>query len=88
MLPRKLNQKEFGKKQRDLILFLGSFSLFLGIFGQVLGLYQATGVIQQAGEISPTLIWGGFRVSLIAPIMGFIVLLISSIFWFILKPKN
>ena len=82
----KLKQGDFKKKHLDLIMFLGGFSLIHGIFGQVLGFYQAAGAIQQAGEISPALIWGGFKVSLIAPIMGFVVLLISGIMWFILKP--
>lgn len=87
-LSLRLSGKEIVRKRLDLILFLGSFSLIFGIFGQVLGFYQAAGAIQEAKEISPLIIWGGFRVSLIAPIMGFIVLLISSIFWFILKPRK
>ena len=85
LLTLKLKKAEINKKYLDLILFLGSFALIFGIFGQVLGLYSAAGAIQQAGEISPSLIWGGFKVSLIAPIMGFMVLLVSSIMWFILR---
>ncbi len=86
LLTLKLKNSEINKKHLDLLLFLGSFALVFGIFGQILGFYQAAGAIQKAGEISPSLIWGGFRVSLIAPIMGFVVLLVSAIFWFILKP--
>ena len=88
LLTLKQRGTELNRKRLDLILFLGSFSLIYGIFGQVLGFYQAAGVIQEVGEISPSLIWGGIRVSLIAPIMGFVVLLLSGLFWFILKPRK
>ena len=86
LLNYKLKKAEINRKHLDLIIFLGSFALIYGIFGQILGLYSAAEVIQQAGEISPSLIWGGFKVSLIAPIMGFTVMLISGIMWFILRP--
>ncbi len=84
----KIKKEEIVKKRIDLILFLGSFAFIYGIFGQVLGLYQAAGAIQQAPDISPTLIWAGVRVSMIAPIMGFCVLLISSVLWFVLKSSK
>jgi len=85
-LSKKMRNMGLDKKYVELIIFLGGFSFIFGIFGQVLGFYQAAGAIQQAGEISPTLIWGGFKVSLIAPIMGFMIFLISGILWFILRP--
>lgn len=84
----KMSGKEQKRKAVDAILFLGSFSFIYGLLGQILGLYQAAGAIQQAGEIAPALIWGGVRVSLIAPLMGFMVLLISSVFWFVAKPSQ
>lgn len=87
-LIKKSQGHELVRKHLDLILFLGSFSLIFGVFGQVLGFYQAAGVIQEAPEISPSLLWAGVRVSLIAPLMGFSVLLISSVFWMILKPRK
>jgi len=86
LLNLKTRKTDFNKKHLDLIMFLGGFALIYGIFGQVMAFYQAAGSIQQAGEISPSLMWGGFKVSLIAPIMGLIVLFISGIMWFILRP--
>jgi uncharacterized membrane protein YjfL (UPF0719 family) len=88
LVMEKANKKDAQRKRIDLILFLGSFAFIMGIFGQVLGFYQAASAIQEASEIAPSLIWGGVKVSLIAPIMGFVVLLCSSIFWFILKPAK
>jgi hypothetical protein len=86
VMRRKLKGSEINLKSVDVIIFAGSFALIYGMFGQVLGFYQAAGAIQQAQEISPSIIWGGFRVSLIAPIMGFVVLFISGIMWFVVKP--
>lgn len=86
VLSKKLKGSEINIKTVDVIIFAGSFALIYGMFGQVLGFYQAAGAIQKAQEIAPSLIWGGFKVSLIAPIMGFVVLLISWIMWFIARP--
>ncbi len=72
-------------KQNSLILFIGSFAFLIGILGQVLGLYQALVCIQTAGDISPALIAGGLSVSLIAPIYGFILFIISGIIWYIFR---
>lgn len=79
---RKLNAKPVKPFVRDSILFLGFLSLAWGILGQVLGMFQAAGAIVQAGEIAPSLIWAGFRVSLIAPVMGLVVLIVSAVGWF------
>lgn len=84
-ISNKLSHKKLNYKMVDLILFLGSFSLAYGLFIQVLGMYSAAEVIQQAGDISPSLIWGGIRHSLMVILMGLVVLLFSSIFWFILR---
>ena len=87
-LIRKQRGSEINLKMVDIIIFAGSFALIYGMFGQVLGFYQAAGAIQQAKEIAPSIIWGGFKVSLIAPIMGFVVLIISSVMWFIVRPSK
>lgn len=57
----------------------GSTAFILGILGQVIGLYQAMSAIQQAGDVSPALLAGGFQVSMIAPIYGMILFVISLI---------
>lgn len=69
------------------ILYLGSFSAVWGILGQGLGIYQALYAIQMAGDISPALILGGIKISMIAPIYGVSILLLSSIIWLGLKIK-
>ncbi len=72
-------------KTNSLIIFLGSFTFLFGLLGQILGIYNALQAVQQAGDISPALIAGGLRVSLLAPLYGFFLFLISFITWFIFK---
>lgn len=72
-------------KRNSTILFIGSFALLFGMFGQLLGLYQALDAIERAGDISPFLIAGGLKISLLTVIYGFSLLLFSSLIWFIIK---
>lgn len=76
--------KDFKKlsKQNSLIIFIGSFAFLFGLLGQIIGLYEALQAIQAAGDISPALMAGGLRVSLLAPLYGFVLFLISGIIWF------
>lgn len=60
---------------------VGLFALVVGIFGQLLGLYQAFSVIEQAGSISPALLAGGLKVSMITTLYGFIIFLLSYLIW-------
>jgi len=69
------------------IIYLGVFALVWGFLGQGIGIYQALWAIQQAADISPAIIMGGIRVSLITPLYGMIILLIASLIWYFLKVK-
>lgn len=72
-------------KQNSLIIFIGSFAFLFGLFGQIMGMYGALASVQAAGDISPALIAGGLKVSLITPLYGFVLFLISGIIWFIYR---
>ncbi|NOQ26665.1 MAG: hypothetical protein GQ564_15000 [Bacteroidales bacterium] len=72
-------------KQNSIILFVGSFTFLLGLTGQMIGMYHALDSVQKAGDIQLSLIAGGIRVTLIAPLYGFGLLLISSIIWFLFR---
>ena len=67
------------------ILILGSLSLVMGILSQVLGIYEVLGAIAEAGDISPSMVMEGLRVSFITPICGMIVMVISYLSWLILR---
>lgn len=63
------------------ILVVGSLSFMLGILGQAIGIYQALIAIQAAGDISPAMMFGGFKVSMIAPMYGLVIFVITLIIW-------
>ena len=73
------------KTLNSLIIFTGSFAFLLGLLGQTIGIYQAMDVIQQIGDVSPALIAGGIKVSLLAPLYGFVLFLVSGIIWFVFR---
>jgi len=82
---RLYRQRPVSTRLTDTILFIGFLCFAWGVFGQVTGMFQAAGAIVRAGDISPTLIWTAFRISLITVLMGFIVLLYSSIGWYLIR---
>ena len=69
----------------DTFLFLGFGSAAWGIIGQLAGLFVAADYIQKNPEVQASIIWAGFKVSLIDPIMGFSVFVFSGISWFIFR---
>ena len=64
---------------------LGLFSMITGIFGQLTGFYQAFSAIEQVGDISPTLVYGAIKVSMITTLYGILIYLISILLWFLLS---
>jgi hypothetical protein len=81
----------FGSKQTKLEIVLrrmgygksiGLFALITGIFGQLIGFFEAFSVMEHAGDISPNMIYGGIKVSLITTLYGISIYLISLILWF------
>jgi len=70
------------KRMREMILFLGSLAFLWGILGQVTGMIEALACIEAIGDISPALIAGGFKISLLAPVYGFVLFILSFVSWF------
>lgn len=66
----------------------GIAALVLGLVSWAVGMYQAMGVLQINGDISPSVLLGGAKVALIAPIWGAIVYFISLVVRIIQKPKT
>lgn len=78
-------RKTVSIKYLDLILMAGSLAAAFGIFSQIVGIVQALEAIRAAADISPQIVMGGAIVSFYAPIWGFFVFIISTLFYFILK---
>ncbi len=75
------------KYQNSIILFMGSFMFLGSIFYQTLGFYQALSAIEVAGDISPSIIMSGLKVSFIAPLHGCFFFLLCGTVWFIFRSK-
>ena len=69
------------------VLFWGVMSLIIGIFAHFVGIMYAMYAIRMANDISPAIVAGGYAVSLITILFGLLILMLSSIFWFILRWK-
>ena len=85
---RMFAKKEFDLFQLSYILLFGSLAAVIGFLGQGIGLFYAMEAISIAGDVSPALMAGGFKVSLIAPIYGTILFILSLLLWGILKEIN
>jgi len=72
------------KERLSLVKSVGLLGLVFGILGQLIGLYQAFGVIQEIGDVSPALLAGGLKVSMITTLYGFSIFIFSYLLWFIL----
>jgi hypothetical protein len=63
---------------------IGTFALVTGILAQLIGFYEAFDAIETAGDISPSLLMGGLKVSLITTLYGFFIYLFSLLIWLIM----
>ncbi|MGQ8336335.1 MotA/TolQ/ExbB proton channel family protein [Sunxiuqinia sp. A32] len=78
-------QGKFQKSGLGLILLFGSLAIVSGFLGQAIGLVMAFNAIEAAGDISPAIVAGGLKVSMITPLYGTIIFILSLIFWGVLK---
>lgn len=63
---------------------LGLFTMIVGILGQLIGLFSAFTAIEVAMDISPAIMAGGLKVSMITTLTGVVIYLISILIWFLL----
>jgi len=72
---------EEARKRLRYIKSIGLFALITGILGQLIGLYAAFTAIEQAMDVSPAIMAGGLKVSMIAPMYGMVIFLVSYLLW-------
>jgi biopolymer transport protein ExbB/TolQ len=72
----------------DLIKSIGLFAMVTGIFGQLIGLFDAFKAIEMMGSVSPALLMGGLKVSLISTLYGVFIYLISIAIWLFFRMKK
>jgi len=69
------------------ILFWGVVALLLGYLGQYSGMYRSLTVVARAGVISPGMVALGIAESITTTIFGLMILVVSSIAWFLLRGR-
>lgn len=62
---------------------IGLFALIVGILGQLIGFYSAFSAIEEMGNVSPAMMFGGIKVSMITTIYGILIYLLSLLLWFL-----
>lgn len=76
-------KKNFGH-QLTYLKSVGLFTMITGILGQLIGLMDAFKAIERVGDISPAMLAGGLKVSMITTLYGILIYLISIVIWFLL----
>ncbi len=66
---------------------IGTLGLVVGVFGQLLGLYGAFSVIEQVQGISPAMLAGGLKTSMITTFYGLLIYITHLVFSMILRKK-
>jgi len=80
----KASQKQNFTHRLKYVKSIGLFTMITGILGQLIGLFIAFTAIEGAEDISPSIIAGGLKVSMITSLTGIIIYLISIVLWFLL----
>ncbi|SNT13628.1 MotA/TolQ/ExbB proton channel family protein [Ekhidna lutea] len=74
-------------KARSLIKSVGLLAVITGILGQLIGFFSAFEAIQQMGSVSPALLAGGLKVSMITTMYGITIYIIAILSAVVLKIK-
>jgi hypothetical protein len=80
----KAKDKSNFSHQLKYVKSIGLFTMIVGILGQMIGLFMAFTAIEAAEDISPAIMAGGLKVSMITTLTGIFIYLISIILWFLL----
>ena len=80
----KAKEKANFRHQLKYVKSIGLFTMITGILGQLIGLMDAFGAIEEMGDISPAIMAGGLKISMITTLTGIVIYLISIAIWFLL----
>ena len=80
----KAQEKTNFSHQLKYVRSIGLFTMIVGILGQMVGLFAAFTAIEAAQDISPAILAGGLKVSMITTLTGIFIYLISIVIWFLL----
>ena len=84
--------KYLSKKQQDKLAALrmikygksiGLLAMVTGILGQLIGLYSAFSTIEQVKNVSPEVLFGGLKVSMITTLYGIFIFISVTLLWLV-----
>ena len=75
-------------KKSELTKSLGLLACIVGLLSAILGLYSAFNVIEQVGNIAPSILAGGIKTAFTNLIYGLIIYMISTVLDIIRKWKG
>lgn len=81
----KKSDKQQVEKTIQLLKYLGALGLVLGILGQLIGLYNALSVMESVQGVSPAIVYGGLKVSIITTLYGLVIFIAYLICAMILR---
>ena len=80
-----LNQK---KSSPSMVKSIGLLAAITGILGQLIGLFSAFEYIESVGSISPSMLAGGIKVSMITSMYGIIIYVIALLLSLLIKIRS
>lgn len=80
-------RNKYDSKGINYIIMFGSLAFIIGLLGQAIGMTAAFDAIEAAGDISPGLVAGGIKVSMIAPLYGLLFFIVSIPLWMVIREK-
>ncbi len=78
------NGNESFRHRLSYLKSIGLFTMITGILGQLIGLMAAFKAIERAMDISPAMLAGGLKVSMITTLYGILIYMLSILLWFLL----
>ena len=75
-------------KKNELVKSLGILAFIIGLLSAILGLYSAFNVIEQVGNVAPSILAGGIKVAFTNLIYGLIIFVISLVLDIVTKLKR
>jgi hypothetical protein len=73
------------RRSIDAILFWGCVAALIGFLGQWLGVMKIITMIVEHGIVSPNMVVLGLSESLLTPVAGMFVFVVSAFLWFFLR---
>ena len=80
-------RNKYDSKGINYILMFGSLAFIIGLLGQAVGMTGAFDAIESAKDISPNLVAGGIKVSMIVPLYGLLCFILSIPLWMVVREK-